>query len=66
MNYGKVVLCGCPMQGDNLTPGKKTRYDTFQKGWAKHYDKLQGKVRAMSGFTKELLGEPTEGWLYGV
>ena len=65
MGYKKIILCGCPMTGANNDPNKKERYDTFQKGWIKFVDMLQGRVRSMSGWTKEFLGAPTEEWLNG-
>lgn len=63
MGYKKIILCGCPMTGANHDPKNKERYEVFQAGWIKFKDMLQGKVRSMSGWTKEFLGCPTEEWL---
>jgi hypothetical protein len=63
LEYDKIVLCGCPMSGKNLNAPSKSGYDVFQKGWEKHAFMLEDRVRSMSGFTKELLGEPTKSWL---
>lgn len=60
--YTKVVLCGCPLQGKN---DKNQLYESFQRGWKKHSEKVTGKVKSMSGWTAEFLGEPTKGWLNG-
>ncbi len=58
--FDKIVLCGCPLEGtnkDNLS------YTQFQRGWMKHRVSLGDKVRSMSGWTKEFLGEPTKEWV---
>lgn len=64
LGYSKIILCGCPMQGSNCNPGKRERYDNFQKGWTKYAKNMfQGKARSMSGFTADLLGYPTREWI---
>lgn len=65
LGYKKIILCGCPLQGNNLHSPQKSEYEIFQKGWTKHARKILGtdKVRSMSGWTKEFLGEPTIEWL---
>lgn len=60
LGYTKIVLCGCPMEGVNH---KGVGYGQFQKGWKFHEQKVKDVVKSMSGWTKEFLGEPTEGWL---
>ena len=62
LGYEKVVLIGCPMDVGNLESRKKS-YTVFQKGWLYFKSDLVGKVKSMSGWTKELLGEPTEEWI---
>jgi hypothetical protein len=62
LGYEKVVLIGCPMDVGNLESRKKS-YTVFQKGWLYFKSDLIGKVKSMSGWTKELLGEPTKGWI---
>ena len=65
LGYKKVVLCGCPMQGQNLINKRVTDYDKFQKGWVKFAPSMFGdKVKSMSGFTRDLMGFPTKEWLY--
>ena len=63
MGYEKIILCGCPMSGQNILSPKKSAYDVFQKGWEKYAYLLQGKVRSMSGWTSEFLGYPPEDWI---
>lgn len=58
--YKKIVLCGCPLEGVNP---KQSSYAMFRKGWTVHKNEVIGKVKSMSGWTKELLGEPTREWL---
>lgn len=65
LDYKKIILCGCPMQGKNLINKRATAYDKFQKGWVKFAPLMFGdKIRSMSGWTKEFLGYPTKEWLY--
>lgn len=65
LGYQKVILCGCPMVGPNYDPSKKTRYDTFQKGWVAFATIMFGdKVKSVSGWTKDFLGYPTEEWIH--
>jgi hypothetical protein len=64
MGYKKIILCGCPMQGSNLTAPKKAQYNCFQEGWLLFAKKMfEDKVRSMSGWTKDFLGYPTKEWL---
>jgi hypothetical protein len=60
--YEKIVLVGCPLEGTNKTGHF---YSRFHKGWEVHKDKVVGKVKSMSGWTKEFLGFPTGEWLNG-
>jgi hypothetical protein len=62
MGYDRIVLCGCPMQGNNNSKSK-AKYERFQVGWKKYGHLLQGKVRSMSGWTKEYFGPATKEWL---
>lgn len=55
LGYQKMILCGCP-----LDLGK---YQKFQTGWLFVRDLVADRVRSMSGWTRELLGSPTEDWL---
>lgn len=57
MGYEKIVLCGCPLQG-NAPEGNP--YEAFQQGWIEHKKDVFGKVTSMSGWTKEFLGAPVD------
>lgn len=64
----KVVLCGIPLdpKQKHYRRPKKEGWPAalvYRKAWKAAYPKLKGRVRSMSGWTKELLGEPTEEWL---
>jgi hypothetical protein len=62
-DYEKVILAGCPLEGQNA---KGIDYNKqFSRGWEVHAPKLQGKVRSMSGWTRCFLGGPTKEWLNG-
>lgn len=61
MGYDKIILCGCPLIGVNKKAFRP--YSEFQKGWKAKEKEVRPFVRSMSGWTKELLGEPTADWL---
>jgi hypothetical protein len=61
----RIVLCGVPISGDlghfvRNAPWQAAK--GFQRGWLRNKAAL-GNVRSMSGWTRELLGAPDEGWL---
>ncbi len=58
--YKKIVLCGCPLEGVNA---KKSSYNVFRKGWLAKKEQVKFFVRSMSGWTQQILGEPTKEWL---
>ena len=64
LGYNKVVLIGCPMDTGSIE-NKAKSYSVFQKGWLYFKSDLIGKVKSMSGWTRELLGEPTKEWIKG-
>lgn len=59
LGYKKIILCGCPLTGPAVTP-KCNPYEIFRPGWEAEKEKVMGKVKSMSGWTKDFLGEPTE------
>lgn len=61
MGYEKIILCGCPLIGSN---GANQTYEGFCEGFIRKKEALKGKVKSMSGWTKEFLGEPTTEWIW--
>jgi hypothetical protein len=59
LGYKKIILCGCPL----LQLESPHNYENFQQGWIDKGAYVQGKVKSLSGWTKEFLGEPTKEWL---
>jgi hypothetical protein len=60
LGYDKIILCGCPLIGKAF---EGNAYEAFHNGWIYHKDKVFGKVKSMSGWTRELLGAPTKEWM---
>lgn len=60
LGYERIILCGCPLTGKNARNGS---YENFRQGWTAKRETVLGKVKSMSGWTREFLGEPTEEWL---
>lgn len=73
----RTVLCGCPLDERPYDGRTKTSHSLsehlkeYRRGWRRrlrrdHQDAgrfLRDGVRSMSGWTRELLGEPTKEWL---
>lgn len=60
LGYRKMILCGCPLVGVNAD---KNSYSVFRFAWETHLPTIRDHVRSMSGWTRELLGAPTEEWI---
>ena len=64
----RIVLCGVPMDGQGNVDGRKEweqkEYELHREGWMYHLERIAPFVRSMSGWTRDLLGEPTEEWLH--
>ena len=60
LGYKKIIVCGCPLIGVNH---KQYDYAKFQKGWTAKLNEIKDKTRSMSGWTRDLLGAPTEKWI---
>lgn len=54
LGYSKIVVVGINLN----SPENKV----YRKGWEKSYETVKDKVRGISGFPQELLGEPTDEW----
>ena len=67
LGLDKIVLCGVPMSTAGNVSGKSNwpvkEVTLHREGWVYHRDRIRDTVRSMSGWTKGLLGAPTEEWL---
>lgn len=68
LGFDRIVLCGIPLTKEfgkvdygPLWHGEKLFRDAFQKA----IPLFDGRVRSMSGWTKDLVGMPTAEWLKG-
>lgn len=64
----RSVLCGVPLEErphfHDRDDGRPWKYANVHiKRWERNQQKLQGKVKSMSGATRQLLGAPTAQWL---
>lgn len=62
----RVVLAGMPMQAQGAHVGSAAPWDEadqYWQTWVEHMEELRGRVRSMSGRTRDVLGEPTGEWL---
>lgn len=68
----RAILAGIPMDGamphyhnrKNKKPWSEARL--YRPHWEKSMYVLGGKVKSMSGFTRQLLGTPTKEWVLGI
>lgn len=62
-----VVLAGIPMDGQkHFTRGKswiEGASGSYRHGWIDALPYIKDRVRSVSGWTKELLGQPTPEWI---
>lgn len=64
----RVVLAGIPMQADAAHYGDARAWDEanfYWATWERNLSTLRGKLRSMSGRTRDALGAPTSTWLAG-
>lgn len=72
MGYDKIVLAGCPMDSkghwyfDNINEGPNWKVQDYQAWFEFMQSDCFHKVRSLSGYTKTLLGQPTEGFFHGI
>ena len=73
LGIDRVVLCGVPMEArPHIANHEKygaddwpqSEVDIHRPGWEHHIDKLEGRVKSVSGWTRDLLGYPEMDWLY--
>ncbi len=65
----RIVLAGVPMEKmkchyDDKRPWHEARQ--YWPSWDRHLPKMLGRVKSMSGHTRDILGEPTREWLDGI
>lgn len=67
LGYSRVICCGIPMSETPHYFDDKawSVAHNYRRGWKRASEslELQGRVRSMSGWTRELLGHPTREWL---
>lgn len=67
LGFDRAVLCGVPMDcsphffGGDFWPGAKSH----KRGWEQALPVIHERVRSTSGWSAELLGEPTKDWVAG-
>lgn len=66
--FERIVLAGVPMTreaGHFYDKKPWLQFDNYVKAWPAHKAELAPFVRSMTGYTKELFGEPTQEWFAG-
>lgn len=68
MGAERVILAGVPMQADAQAlyakgPWGQDHVKTYRDGWLRAFPKIVGRVRSVSGWTRDLLGYPSTEWL---
>ena len=62
-----AVLCGVPMDSQGNVDGRDSwamkEVLIHREGWKKQRDRIAPWVRSMSGWTRDLLGDPTLEWI---
>lgn len=66
LGFDKAVLCGVPLEAASghffdLQPWGGA--EAHRRGWRQALPAIRDRARSMSGWTQELLGEPTTEWL---
>jgi hypothetical protein len=65
--YSRIVLAGIPMDDSkHFSRGKPwTQRNAFMRGFEQSIPYLIGRVKSMSGHTRQVLGAPSPEWLQG-
>jgi hypothetical protein len=64
--FEEIVLAGVPMAAASahfFDAKPWNEVDAFTQAWREQLPRLQGKVKSMSGATRDWLGAPTSQWL---
>jgi hypothetical protein len=67
--FERIVLAGVPMnaEGGHFYDARPwLQAHRYQAGWTNKIKIIRPFVRSMSGWTKELLGEPSPDWIAGI
>jgi hypothetical protein len=65
LGFKKIILCGVPMTVEGKHFERKKNWDAclaFRRNWGVRVPAIKPYARSWSGWTKELLGEPTMEW----
>lgn len=69
LGFDRAVLCGVPMRDDasHLRDGDApwNGAEAHRAGWLEALPQIEARARSMSGFTADLLGQPTAAWIAG-
>ncbi len=70
LGYDKIILAGCPLDNkghwyfpNGTCPGPRWHGETFQAWLDFARDERANKVRGLSGYTAQIVGEPTREWI---
>lgn len=66
LGYSQVIVCGMPLEDSPHYFDSEQWWaaPNYRRGWKKAVGgELSGKIRSMSGWTRELVGPPDSGWL---
>jgi hypothetical protein len=66
LGASRVIAAGVPLDRDAAhydNPRPWQDAGNYRRAWINAVPKMGGKVRSMSGWTRETLGEPTEEWI---
>ena len=67
LGFRRIVLCGVPMtaEGEHYDrAGLWIDAGNYRRAWLDRAGVLAGRVRSMSGWTRDMLGEPDSAWLF--
>lgn len=68
LGFDRAILCGVPLVAadKHFFDAKEWRGATaHRQGWKEALPEIAERARSMSGWTAQLLGQPTEDWLAG-
>ena len=67
LGFTRILLCGVPLErsGAHYFNTKRLWDDAarYRPAWQKNLEIMRDKVKSMSGWTAELLGQPDKAWL---